>query len=114
MKIHKAFFVGGAFLLVSLAVVGMNYTKGLTANTSTLYPELEKFTDCLGIIEKSYVEEVPPEKLIEGAIKGMMSVLDPHSAYLTKEGYKDMQVTTTGSFGGLGIEIGIRESSLIV
>lgn len=114
MNIQKVFLFGGAFLLILLALVGVNYARGLTANTSALYPELEKFTDCLGIIEKSYVEEVPPEKLIEGAIKGMVSVLDPHSAYLTKEGYRDMQISTTGSFGGLGIEIGLRENSLIV
>jgi len=60
------------------------------------------------------VEEVTPGKLIEGAIKGMTSTLDPHSTYLSKEDYKEMQISTTGSFGGLGIELGLRDSQLTV
>jgi len=92
----------------------LNQSVVLKADTSKMYPQLEKFTDCLEIIEKDYVEDVSPEKLIEGAIKGMTAVLDPHSTYLTKEGFKEMQISTTGSFGGLGIEIGIREDVLTV
>ena len=114
MKIHKIFILGGVVACIFLAGVGANFTKVLSADMSGVYPQLEKFTDCLGIIEKSYVEDVTPEKLIEGAIKGMVSVLDPHSAYLTKEGYKEMQISTTGSFGGLGIEIGVRDDVLTV
>ncbi len=114
MKIHKIFILGGVVACIFLAGVGANFTKVLSADMSGVYPQLEKFTDCLGIIEKSYVEDVTPEKLIEGAIKGMVSVLDPHSAYLTKEGYKEMQINTTGSFGGLGIEIGVRDDVLTV
>lgn len=114
MKIQKIILLGGAAAMIILAIVGVNYTMGLSANASGIYPELEKFTDCLNIIEKNYVESVPPEKLIEGAIKGMVSVLDPHSSYLSKEGYKEMQISTTGSFGGLGIEIGVRENFLMV
>ncbi|HON39243.1 MAG TPA: S41 family peptidase [Deltaproteobacteria bacterium] len=114
MKIHKIFILGGVFVGTFLAIVGADFTRGLSADVSGIYPQLEKFTDCLGIIENSYVEEVSPEKLIEGAIKGMVSVLDPHSAYLTKEGYKEMQISTTGSFGGLGIEIGVRDDVLTV
>jgi carboxyl-terminal processing protease len=111
---HKAvLFVGVAATLIAAAVV-FNNTRGESANAAGIFPELEKFTDCLNIIEKSYVEEVPPSKLIEGAIKGMVSVLDPHSSYLTKEGYRDMQISTTGSFGGLGIEVGIRDNMLMV
>lgn len=114
MKIHKIFILGGVVVGTFLAIVGADFTRGLSADVSGIYPQLEKFTDCLGIIENSYVEEVSPEKLIEGAIKGMVSVLDPHSAYLTKEGYKEMQISTTGSFGGLGIEIGVRDDVLTV
>ena len=114
MKIRKMFILGGVAGFLVIAFAGVNFTKVLRAEISGVYPQLEKFTDCLGIIEKSYVEDVPPEKLIEGAIKGMVSVLDPHSAYLTKEGYKEMQISTTGSFGGLGIEIGVRDEVLTV
>jgi carboxyl-terminal processing protease len=114
MKIHKVILIGGVVFFVCAAVVVVNYTKSFSAKPAGIFPELEKFTDCLGIIEKTYVEDVPPEKLIEGAIRGMVSVLDPHSAYLTKEGYKEMQISTTGSFGGLGIEVGIRDNVLTV
>jgi carboxyl-terminal processing protease len=114
MKVKKIFIFCGVAAVIFLACAGINYTKVLSAEMSGIYPQLEKFTDCLGIIEKSYVEDVPPEKLIEGAIKGMVSILDPHSAYLTKEGYKEMQISTTGSFGGLGIEIGVRDDVLTV
>lgn len=114
MKIRKMFILGGVAGFLVIAFAGVNFTKVLRAEISGVYPQLEKFTDCLSIIEKSYVEDVPPEKLIEGAIKGMVSVLDPHSAYLTKEGYKEMQISTTGSFGGLGIEIGVRDEVLTV
>ncbi|MFY9399261.1 MAG: S41 family peptidase [Desulfomonilia bacterium] len=114
MKIRKFPILGGIALIVAAAFLGMNLARGLSAEASGIYPHLEKFTDCLSIIEKSYVEEVPPEKLIDGAIKGMVSVLDPHSSYLTKEGYHEMQISTTGSFGGLGIEIGMRDGTLTV
>ncbi len=114
MKQPKAIWLGVGLVLVFLSLFIFNSSNVLKADTAEIYPQLEKFSDCLGIIEKNYVEDVPPEKLIEGAIKGMISVLDPHSAYLTKEGYKEMQISTTGSFGGLGIEIGIRDDVLTV
>jgi carboxyl-terminal processing protease len=102
-------------ILIFLSSVFFLYkARLLNADTLKMYPQLEKFTDCLEIIEKNYVDIVPPEKLIEGAIKGMMSTLDPHSAYLTKDAYKEMQISTTGSFGGLGIEIGMRDGILTV
>lgn len=102
-------------ILICLSSVILFYkTRLLNADTLKMYPQLEKFTDCLEIIEKNYVDVVPPEKLVEGAIKGMMSTLDPHSAYLTKDAYKEMQISTTGSFGGLGIEIGMRDGILTV
>jgi carboxyl-terminal processing protease len=114
MKVNKVVLFGAMAAMAISAIVIFNSSKGESANTAGIFPELEKFTDCLNIIEKNYVEEVPPEKLIEGAIKGMVSVLDPHSSYLTKEGYKEMQISTTGSFGGLGIEIGVRDNMLMV
>lgn len=114
MKKSKAFWPVVIVLVSVVCIFGLNRGIVLKADTMKLYPQLEKFTDCLDKIQKYYVEEVPAEKLIDGAIKGMTSVLDPHSTYLTKEGYKEMQITTTGSFGGLGIEIGLRDGVLTV
>ena len=78
------------------------------------YEGLETFTNILAIIQKNYVEEVPTKQLIEGAINGMLTSLDPHSAYLTPDLYKELQVDTKGSFGGLGIEITNRNGVLTV
>jgi len=114
MKRSKLFW--GVIILI-IACFGFFIVNGaidVSAYTSKMYPQLGKFTDCLEIIEKNYVEEIAPEKLMEGAIKGMTSVLDPHSTYLTKEEYKEVQISTTGSFGGLGIEIGIRDGVLTI
>ncbi|NMC62617.1 MAG: S41 family peptidase, partial [SAR324 cluster bacterium] len=83
-------------------------------NDSSLFDELKLFTDVLAIVQRDYVQQVDPKKLVEGAIKGMLSNLDPHSGYLDPEFYKELQVQTTGEFGGLGIEITIREGMLIV
>ena len=71
--------------------------------------ELRAFTEVFGAIKSNYVEPVEDKKLITEAINGMLSGLDPHSAYLDAEAYRDLQVGTQGQFGGLGIEVGIED-----
>ncbi len=71
--------------------------------------ELRAFADVFGAIKSGYVEPVDDKKLITGAINGMLSDLDPHSAYLDQEAFKELQVGTQGEFGGLGIEVGMEE-----
>jgi carboxyl-terminal processing protease len=78
------------------------------------YESLEAFTNILTIVKKNYVEDVETKNLVSGAINGMLSSLDPHSAYLTPELYKELQMDTQGRFGGLGIEITIRGGILTV
>ncbi len=85
-----------------------------TAVDQTAYEKIETFTNIIGIIRKNYVDEVSTGDLIEGAINGMLNSLDPHSAYLTPDLYKELQIDTKGSFGGLGIEITIRDGVLTV
>ena len=68
--------------------------------------ELQTFADVFKQIRAGYVEEIPDSKLFEYAVRGMLEGLDPHSVYLTKEDYSDLQTTTDGEFSGLGIEIG--------
>ncbi|HDP25986.1 MAG TPA: S41 family peptidase [Deltaproteobacteria bacterium] len=114
MKTNKIIVLGIVVFAFSLAVFFLHSTKILNAETSSVYRELQKFSDCLDIIQKNYVEDVPATKLIEGAIRGMTSVLDPHSSYLSREEYREMQISTTGTFGGLGIEIGLRDNILTV
>jgi C-terminal processing protease CtpA/Prc len=72
------------------------------------YESLEAFTNILSIVKKNYVEDVDTKNLVSGAINGMLSSLDPHSAYLTPELYKELQMDTQGRFGGLGIEITVK------
>jgi carboxyl-terminal processing protease len=78
------------------------------------YEGIETFTNILSIIQKNYVDEVQTKQLIDGAINGMLTSLDPHSAYLTPDLYKELQVETKGSFGGLGIEITNKSGMLTV
>jgi len=78
------------------------------------YESLEAFTNILSIVRKNYVEEVETKNLVNGAINGMLNSLDPHSAYLTPELYKDLQMDTQGRFGGLGIEITVKGGVLTV
>jgi carboxyl-terminal processing protease len=73
------------------------------------YDELRVFTEVFGRIKRDYVEPVSDKKLLEDAIKGMLSGLDPHSSYLDTEQYKDLKEGTTGRFGGLGIEVTMED-----
>ncbi len=68
----------------------------------------------MGIISKRYVEPVDEKKLVKGAISGMLASLDPHSAYLPADSFKEMEISTSGSFGGLGLEISVKEGRLTV
>jgi carboxyl-terminal processing protease len=78
------------------------------------YESIELFTDVMAIIKKSYVEEVDTKKLVYGAINGMLSSLDPHSSFMPPDTYKEMKIDTKGAFGGLGIEISIKDGVLTV
>ncbi len=86
-------------------------TPGHAASSET-YRQLNLFGDVFERVRAEYVEEVQDEQLIEAAIKGMLSSLDPHSSYLNAKAFKDMQVQTRGEFGGLGIEV-TMESGLV-
>ena len=81
---------------------------------SDAYKELKTFTDVLALIQKNYVEVVDVKGLIEGALKGMLLTLDPHSSYMNEETYNELKVETKGEFGGLGIEITIKDNLLTV
>ena len=71
--------------------------------------EIRTFVDIFDRIKKAYVEEVDDKTLLDNAIKGMLSELDPHSAYLEPDAYSDLQINTSGEFGGLGIEVGMED-----
>jgi carboxyl-terminal processing protease len=81
---------------------------------SNLFEELKVFTDVLSVVKRDYVSDIENKKIVEGAIKGMLGTLDPHSGYLDPDFYQDLQAQTKGEFGGLGIEITIKEGLLVV
>ena len=86
----------------------------VSAEDQTVYENLQIFSDVLDIVKENYVQEVESEELVEGAISGMLRTLDPHSSYLNPDAYRELQVETKGSFGGIGIEITIRDGVLTV
>ncbi|MBN2282337.1 MAG: S41 family peptidase [Deltaproteobacteria bacterium] len=101
-------------LVLFLALSGVpRIDKAMCADKDT-YKNLKLFNQVLDMIENDYVEEVDSKTVIEGAIKGMIKTLDPHSVYLTPEMYKDLSVSTKGVFGGLGIEITLVDDIITV
>src|SRR5262245_28120419 len=79
------------------------------ASSSNTYEQLNLFGEVFERIRDNYVEEADDEKLIEAAVNGMLTSLDPHSSYLNQKDFQDMQVQTKGEFGGLGIEVTLEE-----
>jgi carboxyl-terminal processing protease len=86
----------------------------VSATPQQVYEHLEIFANIFSILEQNYVEEIDPQEVIQGAIRGMLSALDPHSSYLKPEDFRELQVETTGSFSGIGIEITLQDSTLTV
>ncbi|HEY7322570.1 MAG TPA: S41 family peptidase [Candidatus Binatia bacterium] len=104
-------------LLIGMALgfsLAAQWVPSVSAIPRQDYESLEAFTNILSIVKKNYVEDVDTKNLVNGAINGMLSSLDPHSAYLTPELYKELQMDTQGRFGGLGIEITVKGGILTV
>ncbi len=101
-------------LLIVLGFISGTISPVVSALPTKTYEKLKVFTEAIETIEKNYVEEVKPESILYGAIRGMLTTLDPHSSFMTPEEYKEMQVETKGQFGGLGIVIGIKDGILTV
>ncbi|WP_153116155.1 S41 family peptidase [Rhodocyclus tenuis] len=97
-------FVGGAAISLTLTVFADKDVR-----TGLPIEELRTFAEVFNAIKQGYVEPVDDKTLISNAISGMVSNLDPHSAYLDVDAYKELQVGTQGEFGGLGIEVGMED-----
>lgn len=87
---------------------------GSASEEEATYEGLSNFTRVLDLIERNYVDNVDSEKLAISAIEGMLKTLDPYSAYLTPEHYKELEIGTSGEFGGVGIEISVENDLLTV
>ncbi|PYM17201.1 MAG: peptidase S41 [Candidatus Rokuibacteriota bacterium] len=108
----KALVIGSLLVVLTLSLGGSAASKA--AGNGATYEQLRLFTEVLSIVQNQYVDEVPSKDLIYSAIKGTLRGLDPHSAFLDPDSYKEMQVETSGSFGGLGIEITLKDDILTV
>jgi len=101
-----------AVTLVTGVIIGKGWDRAVMATET--YEELKTFTEVLAHIQKHYVEDVKTKDLVYGAIRGMLATLDPHSAFMPPDVYKEVQVETKGEFGGVGIQIGMKENRLTV
>ncbi len=101
------------FLFIDIQVEASDSVES-SSEIKNNYESLKIFSEVLSLIETNYVEKVSNQKLIEGAIHGLMKTLDPHSSYMTPDVYQEMKIQTSGKFGGLGIEVSVRDGLLTV
>jgi carboxyl-terminal processing protease len=110
LKVNKTLTTGvvlGTIIGVATSV-SLNVFAFKSASPTIPLEQIKKFSEVYSRVKRSYVEEVDDKKLISGAISGMLSSLDPHSAYLDEDAFTELRVGTSGEFGGLGIEVGME------
>ncbi|ALV24627.1 carboxyl-terminal protease family protein [Campylobacter iguaniorum] len=111
----KSFFQ--AFGFSTAVAIGLFATVNLNAQTDTQTSKLEalaKLTKTIAIVEKYYVDDINFTTIVDKTIAGLMTNLDAHSSFLDEKAFKDMQVQTSGEFGGLGITVGMKDGALTV
>ncbi|MBU1088244.1 MAG: S41 family peptidase [Candidatus Omnitrophica bacterium] len=105
------------FVVVCFSIILFSNTCAIAkpkADKDELYNQIEVFSDAISAIQNDYVDSVAPKEIIYGALKGMLSSLDPYSQFMDPETFKELQVETEGEFGGLGIEITLRDNLLTI
>ncbi len=112
-KFFKPTWIWAAVLLTTLVFLVQSGSQ-VTAWAEDRYSELQNFSKVLNLVQQYYVEEVDTKKMIYGAIKGMLRELDPHTNFMPPELFKDFESETSGEFGGLGVEISLRNGVLTV
>ena len=91
-----------------------SFLENVDAGEQSHYTSIKSFAESLSLVKENYVEEVDEKDLVYGAIRGMLNSLDPHSSFMPPEAFKEMQIDTRGEFGGLGIQIGIKDKWLTI
>lgn len=113
LNVKKALFA--LLIVVTIASVFTTWAMvGKVSAKNESYDNLKVFAEVLALVQQNYVEGTKDQELLYGAIKGMLRTLDPHTAFMPPDMYKEIQVETEGSFGGLGIEITIKDNQLTV
>ncbi len=110
----KKFTIGIISIFVFFSLSGLALSQIAPKIKDDLYSQIELYSYALTTIQADYVEEKDPKDLIYGSLKGMLSTLDPHSQFLDPDEYKELKTETEGKFGGLGIEISIRDGLLTI
>lgn len=108
MKLRSGLLLSGTFaagLVIGGAILPLRLAAGQDASSDSTYQQLSLFGDIFERVKANYVIDPPSDKLVYNAVNGMLSGLDPHSSYMNAKQYADMQVETTGQFGGLGLEV---------
>ncbi len=113
-KIYKTTVISFITFITGIIIGGILIHQVSALSESNSYESLKIFSDALTIIEKNYVEPVDTKELIYGGVKGMVETLDPHSSFMTPDLFKEMEIETKGEFGGVGIEITIKDGLLTV
>lgn len=107
---RRRIIIAVLLLAAGLAVVSTAISgAGADRKKEELYKQVSLFSDALAIIQVDYVDEVKPRDLIYGALRGMLSSLDPHSQFMDPDAYNDLKIDREGKFGGLGIEITVKD-----
>ncbi len=111
---RKKVFIASLFLILVFIGTKYGFSESKKKNNDALYKQVELFADTLAIIQKEYADETKPKDLIYGSLKGMLASLDPHSQFMDPDTYNELKVDTEGKFGGLGIEITIKDGLLTI
>ncbi len=110
----RKFYIVTAAVLAFCSLTTLAVSQIDRQTKDDLYSQIELYSYTLTTIQADYVDEMTPKDLIYGSLKGMLASLDPHSQFLTSEEYKELKTETEGKFGGLGIEISIRDGLLTI
>jgi carboxyl-terminal processing protease len=104
------------FLMASLIIllIGIVIGQGMVQAKPDTYEDLKAFTQALELVKRNYVENPDTKELIQGAIRGMVSSLDPHSSYMNERSFKEMSLDIKGEFQGVGIQIGVKNQQLTI
>lgn len=114
---RNLFLIALVILATSIALGGVEKDKAAVdkaKSKESLYNQVELFADAISILRNEYVDELDSKKLIYGAMKGMLSSLDDYSQFMEPEEYNEIRIETKGEFGGIGVEISLREGILTV
>jgi carboxyl-terminal processing protease len=110
----NTWFLGFAVFSAAVVISLYGSPREVSSADRETYESLENFNNILALVRDQYVDEVEAQDLVEGAIQGMVSSLDPHSAYLTPKAFEELKIETSGEFGGLGIEITVKDDILTI